>query len=183
MDHHLEQRFLEAYDTHLDAIYRHCFFRVYSKARAEELAQETFMKTWQYLNDSHDVENLKAFLYRVANNLVIDESRKHKERHLDELLEISEKYEPSVEGRDEAERAVHLHMVFERLPELPEEDRTLIVMRYVDDLDPKDIAEALGTSANNVSVKLNRAVKRLRALVNPENPGSDRPSLGTRYSI
>ncbi|KKW47870.1 MAG: hypothetical protein UY99_C0021G0011, partial [Parcubacteria group bacterium GW2011_GWA1_59_11] len=40
--------FLQAYDDHADAIYRHLYFRVFSRARAEEMTQEVFMKTWIY---------------------------------------------------------------------------------------------------------------------------------------
>ena len=45
---------------------------------------------------------------------------------------------------------------------LPEDDRALIVMRYVDDLRPKEIAEILEVNANAVSVRLNRAVEKLK---------------------
>ena len=79
--------FLTAYDKYADAIYRHCFFRVFSKEKAEELTQETFMRTWQYLEDGKEVLNLRAFLYRVANNLIIDHSRKKKEERLDNFHE------------------------------------------------------------------------------------------------
>ena len=67
----LQEGFLNAYDAYADAIYRHCFFRVFSKERAEELAQETFMKTWEYVARGNVIENYKAFLYRVTNNLII----------------------------------------------------------------------------------------------------------------
>ena len=69
--------FGEAYDLYADAIYRHCFFRVYSKERAEELTQETFLKLWQYMNDGNEIENIRALAYRIATNLVIDDKRKH----------------------------------------------------------------------------------------------------------
>jgi RNA polymerase sigma-70 factor (ECF subfamily) len=93
------QQFLAAYDNYADAIYRHCFYRVFSKPLAEELTQDTFMKTWKYLEGGKQVENLRAFLYRVANNLIIDHSRKKKEERLDALLEKSADLEPAYDGR------------------------------------------------------------------------------------
>jgi RNA polymerase sigma-70 factor (ECF subfamily) len=158
----IQKEFLAAYDAHAEAIYRHIFFRVYSKARAEELAQETFMKTWDYIKDGKQVENLRAFLYRVATNLVIDDVRKKKENSLDAMMEESDAWEPSADGRDEAERRVELRRVLETMERLDDDAREILTMRYVDDLDPKDIGETLGITANNASVRLNRAMKLLQ---------------------
>ncbi len=162
MNERVKQEFLSAYDAYAEAIYRHCFFRVYSKARAEELMQETFMKTWQYLQNGERVENLRAFLYRVANNLVIDASRKKREESLDALMEASDAFEPSEDGRTIAEHKLLIKDVLAVLNKLPEDEREILTMRYVDDLDPKDIAEVLDISPNNASVRLNRAMKSLK---------------------
>ncbi len=83
----LEDIFIKAYDDHSDAIFRHCYFRVFERERAKELTQEVFIKTWEYLRNGQEVKNLRAFLYRVANNLVIDESRKKKANSLEAMQE------------------------------------------------------------------------------------------------
>ncbi len=158
--------YLEAYDAYADAIYRHCFFRVFSKERAEELMQETFMKTWEYLEEGHDVENLRAFLYRVANNLIIDYVRKKKEMSLEQMAEENPSFEPSDSGHEDMERNVLMGEVREAMDALPEEARQLLVMRYIDDLDPKDIAKLLKITPNHVSVKLNRAMQQLKETFN-----------------
>ncbi|MDP2629424.1 MAG: RNA polymerase sigma factor [Candidatus Harrisonbacteria bacterium] len=158
------QKFLEAYENYHDAIYRHCFFRVFNKQRAEEVCQEAFMKVYDYMR-SHEVENIRAFLYRVANNLVIDESRKRKEESLDKLMELYEGFGPSKDSREESEKHLLLKEIFLHFTKLTVEERNLLHMRYVDDLDPKDIAPILEISANNVSVKLNRAMNKLRKIV------------------
>ncbi|MBX4200907.1 RNA polymerase sigma factor, partial [Candidatus Parcubacteria bacterium] len=82
-----QQEFLDAYKQHADAIYRHCYFRVYNKDLAEDLTQETFIKTWKYIVEGKKVDNIKAFLYRVAVNLIIDHSRKKKALALDDVKE------------------------------------------------------------------------------------------------
>ena len=71
----------------MDAIFRHCYFRVFDRERARDLVQETFLKTWEYLTRGHDIENIRAFLYRVATNLIIDDSRRKKEISLEQLSE------------------------------------------------------------------------------------------------
>jgi len=157
--------FLSAYDAYADAIYRHCYFRVFRKARAEELMQDTFMKAWEYMQKGNNVENLRAFLYKIANNLIIDESRKKKEESLDVLLEGNMLREPSYRAETALESSILLAEVKEKLKHLSEDEQRLITLRYFDDLDPKDIAEVLGDNANNVSVKLNRALKKLKQYI------------------
>ena len=76
------EAFTKAYDELSDAIFRHCWFRIGDRERAKDLMQETFTKSWQYISRGEKVDNLKAFLYRVANNLIIDEYRKKKELSL-----------------------------------------------------------------------------------------------------
>lgn len=166
MTREIQQQFLEAYDSFHDAIYRHCFFRVYSKARAEELVQETFMRVWQYMMQGKTVDNLRAFLYRVANNLIIDDSRKKKEDSLEVLMEKSPSFEPSYEGGKNIEKKVLYNQIVQDMDKLPPDYKEILVLRYIDDLDPKEIAQILETNANNVSVKINRAVKALKAHFN-----------------
>lgn len=157
-----KSQYMQAYEAHADAIYRHCFFRIYSKERAEELTQETFLRAWEYLEEGKDVDNLRAFLYRVATNLIIDDVRKKKEQSLETLLENSPALEPRHDGRGEIEEKAFLKEVRAVIESLPEDYRDILVMRYVDDLDVRNIAEALEITPNNASVRLNRATQALK---------------------
>jgi RNA polymerase sigma-70 factor (ECF subfamily) len=158
-----EQSFLEAYDAYADAIFRHCYFRVYDREQARDLVQETFIRTWEYLAKGEEVENIRAFLYRVANNLVIDHARKKKSVSLDMLEEQG--FNPSVNPQERLERTLDAQFVLQVLQELDAEYRQVVIMRYIDDLGPKDIAVALGESENVVSVRLHRALAKLRKLL------------------
>ncbi len=81
-----EDKFIKAFDAYADGIFRYCFFRVFNRERAKDLVQDTFMRAWEYAAKGNKIENLKAFLYKIAHNVVIDESRKVKEYSLDALL-------------------------------------------------------------------------------------------------
>ena len=162
MKEQVRQSFLTAYDEHADAIYRHCYFRLLNKDKAEELVQETFLKTWQYLDAGNPVDNLRPFLYRVATNLIIDFVRKKKEDSLDAKLEVNPLDEPMGSDHRDIERSALLSLVKSSMAELEQDERDLITMRYLDDMDPREIAEILDISPNYVSVKLNRAVAKLK---------------------
>jgi len=84
----LEEDFATAYDLYADAIFRHCYFRVNDREKAVDLMQETFMKTWEYLASGKKVTNLRAFLYRSANNLIVDQARRAKLRQEDSLEDM-----------------------------------------------------------------------------------------------
>ena len=83
-----EERFLKAFNEFNDALFRHAFLRVSNREKAIDLVHDTFTKVWAYLRKGHQVDNFRPFLYKVLNNLVIDEYRRRKESSLDALLEI-----------------------------------------------------------------------------------------------
>ncbi len=161
-----EQNFLDAYELYAEAIYRHCVFRVYDAARAEDMMQETFMKTWKYISQGKIINNIRPFLYRVANNLVIDYSRKKKEDSLEMLMELHPDNEPSANPISQLENVMVLETVMKDLKKLPIESQEILVMRYIDDLDPKEIASILEITPNNASVRINRAMRHLQQILN-----------------
>lgn len=165
----LEKQFLKAYDEFADPIFRHCYFRVFNRERAKDLMQETFTKTWEYMQRSEPLDNIRAFLYKVANNLIIDNSRKKKEASLDQLQD--EGFDPGEDTRDKLTSFLEAGTVIKVLSKLNPKYRQAIQMRYIDDLSPKEIAEATGESENNISVRLHRGLKELRDIMEySENP-------------
>ena len=74
------EAFKQAYEDHKDEIFRHCYFHTFDRELAKDLLQETFLKTWEYIVAGNDIENVRAFLYRVATNLVINAAKKKKEQ-------------------------------------------------------------------------------------------------------
>ena len=72
MKHSHKQLFLKAYEEYADSIYRHCVVRVSDSERAMELMQETFLRALESLQQGTSIKNMRAFLYKIANNLIID---------------------------------------------------------------------------------------------------------------
>lgn len=127
--------------------------------------QETFLKAWEYLRSGQDVRNLRAFLYRVANNLIIDETRKRREQSLEALQESG--FDPAGSSGEEITRGPDDRRVLETLGKLSKESRELVIMRYIDELKPRDIAQILGVAANTASVRIHRAMAELKELLRP----------------
>jgi len=154
------EAFLKAYDEQSDAIFRHCYFRCYDREKAQELMQETFMRTWERLVAGEKIENIRAFLYRVAGNLVIDHARKKKSDSLEAMTDFG--FEPVGTGAAQIEDAVEASRVVALLGRLDEKYREAVSLRYIDGLSPKEIGALLGESENAVSVRIHRGLALLR---------------------
>jgi RNA polymerase sigma-70 factor (ECF subfamily) len=165
----LEENYLAAYDEYSDALFRHVMLRVRDREAAIDLVQETFSRAWLYLSQGKEIEYMRAFLYRVANNLIVDGSRKKKSSSLDKLME-----EDGFEVRDEMAKdpaeVPQAREAMAMLTSLEEIYRTAITMRFIDELTPKEIAQKLGVSENVVSVRIHRGIARLTKMM-------DRPKV------
>jgi RNA polymerase sigma-70 factor (ECF subfamily) len=159
----ISKQFLDAYDKYADDLFRHVIFRVSDKEAAKELLQETFMKTWEYMKKGNKVDEIRPFLYRVLHNQLIDYLRKRKPQvSLDELSEDG--FDIAHGGRKEEESRIDAKKLLVLLDELEESYRNVLVMRYVDDMTIQEIAELTGDQPNSISVRLHRALKKLKEL-------------------
>ena len=165
---HMEQVFISAYDEYADAIFRHCFFRVSDRERAKELSQEVFVRAWEYLKKHSDdeVENMQALLYHIARNLIIDEYRGRKKQSVSlDVLNEEDGFDPADNGHEEIIRASEMGEVKKAMEELPDHFREDLLLRYVDDMGVKDVAELLGEKENAISVRIHRGIAELRKIL------------------
>ncbi len=157
----VEGAFLAAYESHADAIFRFCIMKVSDRDVAHDLMQETFAKAWDYARRGNVIKDWKPFLFRTAYNMIVDTYRKKKSVSLDRLIE-----EYEFEVVDEATSAPLDTIEYKRMraaiDTLDETYREVILLRFTEDLGPREIAQILDLSENVISVRLHRAVKMLR---------------------
>src|SRR3954465_13426122 len=144
--------FIALYDEMADQLFRHCFFKVSNRELALDLVQETFARTWEYIASGKEVSNIKGFLFKVANNLIIDEYRKKKVVSLETLQEQSG-FDAPTQDHKKTIFNVEVDTVLTHIKKLDDKYREVILMRYVNDYSPKEIAQILGESENAVSVR------------------------------
>lgn len=159
-----EQEFLAAYEEHADALFRHCLIRVRDREIAHDLVQEAYSRTWLYMSEGKKIDYLRAFLYRIANNLIVDLSRKKKASSLDAMMD-DDGFEPQDESIREPMDTPAIRDALAHLKSLDEIYRTAITMRYMDEMSPREIAAALGVSENVVSVRIHRGIERLSKMM------------------
>lgn len=161
-----EEEFLAAYELFSDALFRHCYFRIYDRERAKDMVQETFVRTWEYISVGKEVLNIRAFLYRVLNNLVVDDIRKKKALSLEEITEGGFQASDNRIGKIQVELEAEAKNLMRAMKKLEDDKMHLLVMRYIDGFGPKEIAKTLGENENVISVRLSRALKELREIFN-----------------
>ncbi len=159
--------FTKLYDDYADAIYRYCFFRLsQNKPLAEDLVQETYMRTWKAVATGQQIDNAKTFLFTVAHNLVIDTYRKKQTSSLDNLTDTG--FTPEDKTTINPQTQAEIGEMLSHINKLPDNYSQVILLRFVENLGPKEIAGIIGESENNVSVRLNRAMTQLKNEMNPE---------------
>jgi RNA polymerase sigma-70 factor (ECF subfamily) len=184
----------ELYDRHVDAVHAAASRLTADRQVAEEVVQETFLALWNRaeLFDER-VGSLAAWLHTIARNRTVDRLRAAGRRpHLIALSSASGKDEQdsaaldrlvssgtviggaSIGGGPEGElAAAELRQVLrDALAELPDQERTAIVLAYREELTQSEIADRLGWPLGTVKTRTRRALLRLReALVAELGPG------------
>ena len=142
------------------AIY--AFFKTHNQSTSEDLVQDTFIKTWSYIVKGGNIVTMKAFLYHILNNLIIDEYRKKKATSLDVLLEKG--FEP---GEDESERLFDFldgKAILLLIQRLPEKYQKVMRMKYIQLLTLEEMSLITGKSKNTMAVNAHRGLEKLKVL-------------------
>lgn len=167
----LQKNFLTAYDTYSDSIFRFCFFKLNDRELAKDLMQETFTKVW-LSTSKRDVQinNIKALIYKIAGNLIIDEYRRRGRREtvasLDTLHEDG--FDPSFDDTDSVRDIIDGKEAIQLISKIREPYGESVLMRYVQDLTLTEIAEITGETENTISVRIHRGISILKKLYNHE---------------
>lgn len=161
------ESFITAYDLYVDDIYRFIYFKVGDAEEAQDLTSTVFLKTWNYIQENNlkDFKTLRALIYKVARNSVIDYYRKNLKHERvaidDENLGI-DLPDGKPDLLKEAEINFDYGVMEDKLKNIKDEYREVVVLRYVNELSISEIAKVIDKSKGNVRVIISRALKSLR---------------------
>lgn len=143
----------DAMARHGDAVYRLALCRLDSRADAEDVFQEVFLRLLRDGTDFRDAEHLKAWLLRVTVNCCNDLRRSAWFRRTAPLEAAPETAAPMLDGHDELWQAVRA---------LPDDLRTAVWLHYVEGYGTDEIAAMVGCRPATVRTRLHRARKQLK---------------------
>lgn len=147
-------------------IYRFIYSRTNgNKQLAEDIAQETFIRAWEKAHQFNVSKgSIKTWLFTIARNLLVDYFRKHK-NHTETISEFEE-VESDENIEKETEKEILRGKILDGLKKLGEKDSEYIVMRYINELEIKEISLVLNKPENTVKVAIHRAVIKLKKILN-----------------
>lgn len=163
------EAFGKLYDRHLPAIYRFILLKVGNEPDAQDICHQVFMNAWQNINGFRfQGFPFSSWLYKIARNAVIDHWRTRKVSVDIELVSENLLSDAPALG-ESVDRKLGLQLVWSGLKRLDEDYQSLLIMKFVDELSNKEIAEILGKSEGAIRVTQHRALKQLKKLL--ENNG------------
>jgi len=157
------------YNQHYDSVYNYICFRINNHYDAEELTSEVFENTIRrFPTYKPELAPIQAWLIGIAKNVVADYFRAKKRRTFVPMDEIMEIVSPERQPQDivvfnEANKALMRAMFT-----LKDAERQILSMKFATDLKNQEIAKILGISDTNVSTISNRAVKKLKKVMEKE---------------
>ncbi len=157
--------FGKLYDLYLDMVYRYVYYKVGAQAEAEDLTSQVFVKAWEAMPRYQWREiPFSHWLMRLARNAVIDHYRTARSQgELDDDL-VSRDAGPQAEFLRK-ERAAELEAA---IRQLPEDQRTVIVLRFIEELDYAQVAAITGKSQGALRVTQFRALAALKRIMERE---------------
>jgi RNA polymerase sigma-70 factor (ECF subfamily) len=159
--------FGELYERHAPSIFRFIYSQTQHRLDAEDITSDVFFRAWRSLPRYQDQGfSFSPYLFRIARNALIDSRRKRKltkDITEDEMMRIPDKMatEPSAFLTSKIQ---HNELV-KILGQLREDYRTILILRFFNDLSPEEISQVMGRSVGAVRVLQHRALSSLRKLV------------------
>ncbi|WP_448547573.1 RNA polymerase sigma factor [Thalassotalea fusca] len=156
----MNQALHEVFNLHHEALLAFIAKRLHDPQLAKDILHDLYLKVQNQPLDS-EIKYPKAYLYRMANNLVIDVIRRQSRQEAitdDTVLEQSTNIGPE----RLVEHAQRLSIVQEAMKELPEKTRDVFHMQRLQQIEKREVANELGISVNMVEKHLRRAVQYCR---------------------
>ena len=156
--------FAELYDRHVVRVYRHIYYLVGDAREAEDLTAQTFLKAWEAVGRYKERgAPIAAWLLRIAHNLTVSHLRSR--RDVSELDDGYVDQKRAGNPEEVLEQSTDERSVREAVMQLRDEQRQVIMLRFVEELGYQEVAEVIGKSVPAVRVIQHRALGNLRKIM------------------
>jgi len=154
-------------DRYKDLVFTLALRMLKNKEEAEEVTQDTFIKTYKSLEKFKGSSKFSTWIYRVAYNSCLDRIKKNK-KHLNnvEINEFTAHEVATIDNAlDKMETRERKEAIQRCIDSLPSEESFLLTLYYFDDLSLDEISKIVGITANSIKVKLFRCRKKLATIL------------------
>lgn len=148
----------EIYRTYAADLQRFIANKIGDPMLAEDLTSTVFLKALRWLREDQCPKSVRAWLYTTARTTIVDHWQVQSQSQMRSLSGLEEQV---LQGSDTAEASKPAEMRVQHLLSLlPEHDRRILTLHYLERYSTAEIAEALGTSAGHIRVLHLRALRR-----------------------
>ncbi len=160
----------EIYRRYAGELQRFIASRVGESVLAEDLTSTVFLKALRWLREDQSLENARGWLYATARTTIADHWQAQGQYETQPLSEFERQFAaaPDVEEQAVSQAALRVQRL---LSLLPERERDVLTLRYLQGYSAAEIAEALGTNAGHIRVLQLRALRRAAQLESQERIG------------
>jgi RNA polymerase sigma-70 factor, ECF subfamily len=149
------------YAEHAAALWHYAWRLTGDRSRAQDVVQETLLRAWQHPEVTNDSErSARSWLFTVARNMIIDESRSLRSRR--EVSALDDSGTPERACPDDVDAALDRLLINTALARLTPEHRAVVHRSYVMGWTTADIAADLGIAEGTVKSRLHYALRALR---------------------
>ena len=155
--------FAELYEQYLPKVFRYIQYRVNSMQLTEDLTSTTFEKALvNFSRYSSDKAKFSTWIFSIARNVVIDHYRVSQRKQTAPLEEAGEVSSKDLSPEEKLFQGEELERLQIYLAQLQQDEQEIIHLKFVAELNNRQIAKMLGLSESNVGTRLYRAVRKLR---------------------
>lgn len=161
--------FEEIYIQYSDKIYRFLYVHLQDAYLSEDLVSEVFIKAWKnWKNFKPDF--IQAWLYKIANNTLIDFYRSKKEKKKVSIEDYAESEELSYDREfiEEIHKNEEIKKLNKAIESLPKKLKDVAILRFIENLSAKEAGKILKISEVNVRVLQHRALSKLKEIIKNE---------------
>jgi RNA polymerase sigma-70 factor, ECF subfamily len=158
--------FGELYERYALKVFRFLFSRLDNRLDAEDLTEDVFLRVWRSL-PRYDEKGVpfSAFVFRIANNALIDHYRRNNKYAPEVNLESVGILDSESDPEGIAYHNLEHEELRQILGQLREDYRNVLVLRFLSDLTSKETAQAMDRSVGAVRILQHRALDALRGLL------------------
>lgn len=156
-----ERAFTELYRRYSSLIHTYCTYMLGHTDNAEDIFQETLIRFYKKVNDDYKDMNISGYLFKIARNLCYNYNRDKKY-----LLPVTGN-ELISDGKSTYEKNEMLDFIKKSIDLLDEKYREAFIMREIDGLQYKEIAEILDISLSGAKTRVVRAKEKLITILDP----------------
>lgn len=152
--------FSSLYDAYFDQIYKFVYLKTYDVQLSQDITSETFYKALDKIGSfkNTDDSNFKAWIYRIAYNLVVDNYKKDNNKvNIDEIEDIwyKEDFSKNIDDKKQIKE------IFEYFETINPRHKQILVMRLWDDLSYKEISQITNESVDNCKKIVSRTLSKI----------------------